>query len=331
MALAENPQVTPAALVTDDRSYVDWPAILAGTFLATAVSFVLLTFGSALGLSLTSAYEGEGISLTGFAIAAALWLLWVQISSFFAGGYLAGRLRRRFGDASELESDLRDGAHGLTVWALGVLISAFIAYSGISGAASTAASAVSAAGGAAATAVSGVAGAAGEALDQNELLLDRLLRPGTAAPAEGAAAPAAPAPDTAAPAPGAASPAPAPDAAARDTTGDRGEFTRILLSTIADGQMDDADRQYLVSTVAQRAGIPPEEAQQRVDQLAQQAAELEAQARAAADRARRLTMLAAFITAASLFVSAVAAYYAATLGGNHRDKQTFFADWARPW
>ncbi|MDQ6437313.1 hypothetical protein RB623_24945 [Mesorhizobium sp. LHD-90] len=114
MAIAENPATATTGIVADDRSYVDWPAILAGTLLATAVSFVLLTFGSALGLSLTSAYEGEGLSVMGYAIAAALWLLWVQISSFFAGGYLTGRLRRRFGDATEQESDLRDGAHGLT-------------------------------------------------------------------------------------------------------------------------------------------------------------------------------------------------------------------------
>ena len=313
MALVESPTTSTTAIVTDDRSYVDWPAIFAGTLLATAVSFVLLTFGSALGLSLTSAYKGEGISIMGFAIAAALWLLWVQISSFFAGGYLAGRMRRRVGDASEEESDLRDGIHGLTVWALGVLIGGFIAYSGISGAVSTAASAVSAAGGAAATVASGAVGAAGEALDQNELLLDRLLRPGTAQPS-------------------ATAPAPTPgEEGQQDAAQDRGELSRILLSTIADGKMEDADRQYLVSTVAARAGIPPEEAQKRVDQLAQQAAELEAQARAAADHARRLTMLAAFITAASLLISGVAAYYAATLGGNHRDKQTFVLGWSRPW
>ena len=314
MAIAESPTTATTAIVADDRSYVDWPAIFAGTLLATAVSFVLLTFGTALGLSLTSAYKGEGMSVMGFAIAAALWLLWVQISSFFAGGYLAGRMRRRVGDASEEESDLRDGAHGLTVWALGVLIGGFIAYSGISGAVWTAGSAVSAAGGAAATVAAGAAGAAGEALDHKELLLDRLLRPETAEPAGTAAAP-----------------APSNEGGRQGETQDRGELTRILLSSIADGKMDDADRQYLVSTVSARTGISPEEAQKRVDQLTQQAAELEAKARAAADHARRLTMLAAFITAASLLISGVAAYYAATLGGNHRDKQTFVLGWSRPW
>lgn len=100
-----------------EGSYMDWPAIFAGTVLASAISFVLLTFGSAIGLSLTSAYEGRGISLIGFAIAAALWLLWVQISSFIAGGYLTGRMRRRHFDATEHESDIRDGSHGLIVWA----------------------------------------------------------------------------------------------------------------------------------------------------------------------------------------------------------------------
>ena len=57
-----------------------YTAIFAGTVLASAISLVLLTFGSALGLSLTSAHENTGISMVGFSIAAALWLVWVQVS-----------------------------------------------------------------------------------------------------------------------------------------------------------------------------------------------------------------------------------------------------------
>ncbi|MBS3649790.1 hypothetical protein KEU06_14350 [Pseudaminobacter sp. 19-2017] len=304
MTLADNPSVTTAAVVAEEtRSYVDWPAIFAGTLIATAISFVLITFGSALGLSLTSAYKGEGISLLGFAIAAALWLLWVQISSFFAGGYLTGRMRRRVGDATEHESDIRDGSHGLVVWALGLLIGAAIAYSGVSGALSTAANAVGSAGGAAANAASNVAG---QALDQNALLLDRLVRPGN--------------------------PPAAPNAPADQQAGaERDALGRILMSAVSDQGMNDADRQYLIQTIAARAGIPPEEAQKRVDEIVQQAKDLEAKARAAAEHARKLAMLAAFITAASLFVSGAAAYYGATLGGNHRDRQTVFPDWSGRW
>ena len=176
MATSDSPLISVGGVQADETSYVDWPAIFAGTIFATAISFVLLTFGSALGLSFASPYEGSGMSLFWFAIAAALWLLWVQISSFIAGGYLTGRLRRRKHDATEDESDIRDGSHGLIVWALGALIGAFIAVSSISGVASTAANSISTI---AAGAASG-AGAAAEGEDPlsgaYDLLVARFLR-----------------------------------------------------------------------------------------------------------------------------------------------------------
>jgi len=240
----------------DDRSYVDWPAIIAGTVLATAISFVLLTFGSALGLSLTSAYKGQGISLTGFAIAAALWLLWVQISSFTAGGYLAGRMRRRKHDATEEESDIRDGSHGLVVWAVGILLGAMIALSGVSSAISTATSAVSTvAGGAAA----GAAGSAGDLANASNLWIDRALRSNT----------------------------PNQQTSPADT---RAEIGRILVSSTASGTLDDADKQYLVSTVAARTGVDQAEAAKRVDALWAQAQDAAAKARQAAESARKISM-----------------------------------------
>jgi hypothetical protein len=288
----------PAAVTSEDRSYVDWPAIIAGTVVASAISLVLLSFGSALGLSLTSAYEGSGISAAGFAIAAALWLVWVEVSGFFAGGYLTGRMRRRNYDATEEESDIRDGSHGLAMWGLGVLIGALVAFSGVTAAVSTATTAASnVAAGAAAAAV----GSADEMAGSGELIVDRLLRGGEAAP-------------------GGASPA-----------DQRAEVSRILLSAAAGETLDPADRQYLVDTVAARAGIPPEEAQQRVDQIYAQAQELEAQARAAADRARKIAVIGAFMTAASLLIGGVGAYFGAVLGGNHRDKKVLVEGWVRPW
>ncbi|CAN5440437.1 hypothetical protein BH10PSE7_BH10PSE7_06940 [soil metagenome] len=289
---------TLGAVATDERSYVDWPAIFAGTALATAISFVLLTFGSALGLSLTSAYEGRGLSLAGFAIAAALWLLWVQISSFMAGGYLTGRLRRRKHDATEEESDIRDGSHGLVVWAVGILLGAAIAFSGVSSAISTATSAVSTvAGGAAA----GAAGSAGGIANSANLWIDRALRGTT--------------PNQ-------------PPASAEDT---RSQISRVLLSSVASDTLDPADKQYLVSTVAARAGVDEAEAGKRVDALWAQVQEAEAKARDAAEYARKISMIAAFMTAASFLVSAVGAYFGATMGGNHRDKQTAPVNWVRAW
>lgn len=115
-------------------SYVDWGAILAGAVLAVTLSLVLLTFGSAVGLSASSFRPGEGVSLFWFGIASGIWFIWVAITSFGAGGYLAGRLRRRVGGASVDEIEVRDGAHGLMVWATGALVAALLGASGISGA-----------------------------------------------------------------------------------------------------------------------------------------------------------------------------------------------------
>jgi len=295
MAIEEETAVIASGPIPANEtvSYVDWPAIFAGAVLTTAIFWVLTTFGSAVGLSLTSAYEGEGMSLFWFSIAAALWLLWIQISSFIAGAYLTGRMRRRHGDATEYESDIRDGSHGLVVWALGTLLAALITYVGVTNVAAV----VDRTGQAAATAVGAAAGEAAEGVDPTDLLVDRTLRGGTE---------------------------PASEAT-------RGEISRILLSAASEDGLDDADRQYLIATVASRAGIPEAEAQQRVDQIVQRAQELEADARAAADRARRIGVVAAFLTAASLLVSAAAAYYGATLGGNHRDRQTVVSGWYKPW
>ena len=297
---------TPAMKVDvateNPASYVDWSAILAGAALASAVSFVLLAFGSAIGLSLTSVHSNTGISMVGFAIAAALWLVWVQVSGFMAGGYLTGRLRRRHFDATETESDIRDGSHGLTVWAIGVLIGATVAFSGVTTAVSTATSAVS-------SVVSGSVSAASDAVGNldDSLLVDRLFR------VEPSATPTA---------------TPAGNA---DTSAEREEITRVFASSIASGELTDADRQYVTSAIAARTGLSPEEVQQRVDQAWTQVEELKASAAEAAERARRIAVVAAFITAASLLLGAVGAYYGAVMGGNHRDKQTVIPGWTRPW
>ncbi len=120
----------PASLLTH---YVDWGAIAAGTFVATAVAVVMFTFGTAIGLSMASPYEGEGASTPAYLAALGLWTIWVIASSFMSGGYVAGRLRRRIGDATEHEVDVRDGVHGLTVWAVGVVIAAWLLNAGVTG------------------------------------------------------------------------------------------------------------------------------------------------------------------------------------------------------
>ena len=118
---------------TAQDSNVQWGPIFAGVSIATATGLVLLTFGATLGLSVTSPYEGEGLSPVAFVIMAGLYLLWVQVMSFFMGGYVAARLRGRAPGASEHEVDVRDGMHGLVVWGVGVVAAGFISFVGIGG------------------------------------------------------------------------------------------------------------------------------------------------------------------------------------------------------
>jgi hypothetical protein len=111
-----------------EHSYTDWPAIFAGATVASAIAFVLGTFGSAIGLSLTSPFPGRGISSELLMLAVGLWVIWVAGSSFMAGGYIAGRLRRRINDATKHEVNVRDALHGVAVWGVGALLGAFIAF-----------------------------------------------------------------------------------------------------------------------------------------------------------------------------------------------------------
>jgi hypothetical protein len=186
--MATSPQSVVDVSVGENTRYVDWTAIFAGAILASAISFVLFTFGTGIGLSLTSPYPGESVNIVTFAIALGLWVLWVSTSSFIAGAYLTGRMRRRVADTTEHEVEVRDAAHGILVWAVSVLIGGLIAAWIVGGVASkTADVAAGAATGATAAATQEVA----EQADPTSYWTDVLFRPGAAAPSGAAAAPAA--------------------------------------------------------------------------------------------------------------------------------------------
>jgi FtsH-binding integral membrane protein len=167
---------TPAPaepIITNDRSYVDWAAILAGTVIATAITLVLSGFGSAIGLSMTSALAGKGFSGMAVAVAAGLWVIWVAVTSLMAGSYVTGRMRRRAGDANAHEVSVRDGAHGLVVWALSALVGAIIASMSVAGAVRTGTE----------IARSGMSAAAIAVGNTTEYAIDALVRTDTQSPA----------------------------------------------------------------------------------------------------------------------------------------------------
>src|SRR4029079_13205267 len=87
--------VHSTTIITETSSNVDWPAIIAGAVIASAISSVLFAFGTGIGLSIASPYPAENVSPAIFAIILSLWVLLVTVMSFLAGGYFAGLLMRR--------------------------------------------------------------------------------------------------------------------------------------------------------------------------------------------------------------------------------------------
>lgn len=257
--------------------YVDWPPIFAGAFVAVAISTVMTTFGAAIGLSATSPISGSSMSGAAWIVATAIWVLWIAVSSFVAGGYLAGRLRRRIHDASEHESDVRDGVHGVVVWAIGALLLGYLAASSITGLTKSVA-------GAAAPTASAIAGAAVNPID---VAVGRITRAGPPTKATG-------------------------DTLRQDSID--------IFTAAANGSISDEDKAYLSAQIAARTGMSPQDASKRVDDAIAALNAAKEKAKQAAESARKAGVLIAFLTAASLAISAAAAWWAATMGGKHRDE-----------
>ena len=128
----------PSTRISDGppgSSYVEWSAIFAGAMLTSAIIVLMTAFGSAIGLSLVSPYHGPSPIL--FYVVLALWFTWITVSSFVAGGYVTGRLRRPIEGTTPHEVHVRDGAHGLVVWAVAVVIGTALATFSLSSAVTT--------------------------------------------------------------------------------------------------------------------------------------------------------------------------------------------------
>jgi hypothetical protein len=118
---------TDAAIVAP--TYLHWSPIFAGAIVAAAVSFVLISFGSGLGLAVASPSATWRDTSSVLALLGGLWLLLTSLAAFGLGGYLAGSLREAWSTAPPDAVEYRDGIHGLLVWGLAILIGAFLTLS----------------------------------------------------------------------------------------------------------------------------------------------------------------------------------------------------------
>lgn len=232
-------------------SGVSWPAVAAGAVVSLALTLVLLSFGTGLGLSVVSPWSGSGVSATTFKIGTGLYLVVMAMLASSIGGYIAGRLRSRWIGVHSDEVYFRDTAHGFIAWAFASVLGAIL----------LATPATSLIGGAVTGASQGAASSASQAGPMDGYV-DTLMR----------------------------SDAPAAQTAANPQDS-RGEMVRLFTRSFKSGsELKPADREYVVKVVAARTGLAQPEAEKRVNEVVTQVkADLDAARKASAQLAFWLT------------------------------------------
>jgi hypothetical protein len=137
---------SPTSVVDAPVRYVEWTPVIAGAIAGAALSFVLFTFGSSLGIALASSSPTWRDASVALAVLSGLYIILITVASFGLGGYIAGRLRSRWTVSQPVDEDeveFRDGIHGLLVWALAVALGALLAAAAATAVASTTAPAAS--------------------------------------------------------------------------------------------------------------------------------------------------------------------------------------------
>lgn len=266
--------------VIEERSYPDnpitprylgWSSAIAGALIATALSAVLIAFGTAIGLGVASTAPTWRDASVALWLLSGLYLILVALVSFGVGGYFAGRIRTGLPAAHFEAIEQRDGLHGLTAWAIAVVLTVLL--TALAGSLTLSRSSTASAG-------------AAEPMLSYEL--DRLFRP-------------------------------VRRVANAETTMERAEAGRILLTSSSHSGVATEDRAYLVQLVGGVAGLAGPDAERRVDSVL-------ANAKTAIAGSRRSVVIAAFSIAASILLGAVVAWFSAIEGGRHRDGAPM-SDW----
>ena len=269
---------------------VSWGAVLAGGLVAVAVGAMLNVLGLAVGFTtIDPQIPGETPDASTLGLASGAWLLVANLIGLAIGGYVAARL-------SGTTDDTDGVLHGLSVWAIGFLVSAVLLGSAVSGAASGisrvmggAMQGIGQGAGEAVSAVAPMARDAAQNLDPRALTerFQAALQTGG-------------------------------DPAAMSSDQRRAEMTQIIGQRVANGNFDQGARDRLTQLVAAEYNIPAQEAQSRLQRIETEATRLaqeaETRARAAADAAANGAAVGAYWIFAAMLLGAVAAVLGARVG-----------------
>lgn len=101
------------------RPLVSWGALLAGLALTTALGWLLMLLGAALGVSVSDVTTFDPVDAS-FGIGAILWFIVSWLVAYFAGALLASRLAGARDDSTGV-------MHGIAVWSLGAIATVLLA------------------------------------------------------------------------------------------------------------------------------------------------------------------------------------------------------------
>ena len=304
-------RVAPAGW-TGAWSGLSWSAVIAGALTAIAVSFIVISLGTGIGMELVSPYSYSSPSAGTMTVIGALWLVFAQAVGFAVGGYVAARLRRPPAGLHTDEVKFRDGANGLVVWAIGVVVTFFIIVSAVNKIGAAAGTA------AAGTAALGTAGAASQA-PSIDYFTDSLLRPtpqgaGNAGAAAGSGGTSQDA-SNGAPSGGNASNASGSNGV--NSNQQHAQINRIMMTAWGANGVSDDDRSYLAQLVSQQTGMSQQDAQNRVNDVINRAKDAATQA---AEAARKTAAYLSFWTFMALLFGAACATLGGIVGGDLRDE-----------
>lgn len=142
--MAEVSKRVPEASVESSAAAVEWAAITGGALAAIGVTIIVVALGPGLGLATVTPWSFGATPPPTFGIAAGIWLIVTQWLSSGLGGYMAGRLRKKWVGIRTDEVFFRDTAHGFLAWALAttIVVALLMLGSAITAAAASAAGAV---------------------------------------------------------------------------------------------------------------------------------------------------------------------------------------------
>ena len=317
MADIHTRHVGTAVVAGPPFSRISWGAIIAGTVCAFALQLVLNMIGLAAGLAAIDPGQDRE-TLSGIATGTGIWWGVSALIALFAGGWVAARL-------SGVPIRITAALHGVSVWALSVLLAVWLATSAVTSLASGVVGAVSQVGQVAATALGGSEDGGG-AIDLSGLRTnERLQAVGDDIRSEARQIyrqVVSPEQEEQA--------GEAVQSTARDVArspGDIGQDLNLLIDRLfaSDGVFGEEDRQEAVEAIANRLGVSEQEAERIVDNwqeryqealqgLEESATELRQAAAEAAERTTEVVAEASMWTAIALILGFVAALIGGIVG-----------------